>query len=120
MKGIVFALLTTYALGHRFVVNEFAEANLSEADQAANALTESEKQLGAKMDTPLFVDKAKRIERQRDVDYMGSLEFQNFQREEKEEADETAQSIAEAKKEINDREMAEKKRVDDQRKLDAK
>ena len=120
MKGIVFALLTTYALGHRFVIKEFEEANMSEADQAINALHESEKQLGAKMDTPLFTEKAKRIENSRAVDCVQNDSFQTFQREEKEEADETAASIAEAKQEIHDRELAEAKSRSDKASLEAK
>ena len=119
MKGLVIALLTTYALGHRFVV-EFEEANKSEGEQAMNALHESEKQLGAKMDTPLFTQKAKRIEAQHEVDYMESREFKKFEQEEKEEEDETAASIAEAKKEISDRELAEKKRQTNQAALESK
>ena len=104
MKAAIFALLTTYALGHRFVANNmFEEANQSESTQISNAIKESEKQLGTSMGTPMMTERAKRVERGREVDYMGSLENQNFLREEKEEVDETAASLAEAKKEINDR-----------------
>ena len=80
MKTIVFALLTTYALGARFVptTNMFEEANQSEFDQTTNAIKESEQQIGAKMGTPMMTERAKRVERSREVDYMGALEFQNF------------------------------------------
>ena len=107
MKQIIFALLTTQILGHRFAVN-FDEYNESETDQTAHALIESEKQLGVKMGTPLITERAKRIEKNNAVDYMGSLEFRNFQREESAEAQETADSIAEAKQEIKQQEQAER------------
>ena len=38
MKSIVFALLTTYALGHRFVINMNEEANQSEVNQVASSI----------------------------------------------------------------------------------
>ena len=78
MKAAIFALLTTYALGHRFVANMFEEANQSESDQINNAIKESEHQLGTSMGTPMMTERAKRVEKGREVDYMGSLEFQSF------------------------------------------
>ena len=55
------------------------------------------------MGTPLMTEHAKRVERSREVDYLGSLEFQNFKREESEEANQTIQSLAEAQKEADSR-----------------
>ena len=117
MKAIVFALLTTYALGHRLdhrtgvrFVGEFDEYNQSEFDQTQKALKESEKQLGQQMGTPMFTEHAKRIEAQRDVDYMNAREFKNMQREENEENQETIDSINEAKSEMNAKKAADDKR----------
>ena len=52
-------------------------------------------------------DHAQRIEKSRQVDYMGADEFKTMQREENEETQETEQSFAEARKEISDRKNAE-------------
>ena len=64
MKAIICALLTTQlAQGARFVI-DFNEYNKSEFDQTQGSLAESEKQLGAHMNTPAFTEHAKRIEAQ--------------------------------------------------------
>ena len=123
MKAIIFVLLTTqieFSQGHRFVANMDQEQNDSESVMAASALKESEKQLGLKMGTPMFTERAKRVENSHAVDYMGAHEFQNFQREEREEAQETADSLAEAQKEIKDKERAEAKRQHEIAELEAK
>lgn len=87
---------------------------------AASALKESEQQLGLKMGTPMFTERAKRVESNQAVDYMGAHEFQNYQREEREEAQETADSLAEAQKEMKDKQIAEAKRHHEIEELEAK
>merc|ERR1712086_917849 len=109
MKPILFALLTTLASSHRFVV-EFEDANQSEFAQAQQALSESEKQLGVHMNTPMFTEHAGRVERSREVDYVNNLENKKFLNEESEENQETEDSISEAKKEIREKAVAEEQK----------